>query len=160
MFKAIIILLGAMFLIGESKAEELKLLITEQEDFVSLSVLNNGLDILTVNKRMSLGRLGELELTFKNKDGKLINNLCKINSFLPEQDDFSDLFPNHIVGYAVSKERLISCFNLNPGKYILTAKYTGYKGKKSDVKSFLSNFESPEFVFLGDLKATALITID
>ncbi len=145
--------------IASAFASELSFLAQMKDGNMNFTILNNSLNIISLNKRMSLGRLGELELVFKDSDGKVFRNQCKINSNLPTSVDFIELHPNQITGYTIPLQRLKRCFNLTSDMYVMTASYKGFKGEEAELNDLLSSFSASDIVFTDELKTTVNIKV-
>ncbi|WP_213608084.1 hypothetical protein [Pseudoalteromonas sp.] len=155
--KSSIILLGLTMGIASASTSGLNFSAQKKGSNLDFTISNNSLDVISLNKRMSLGQLGELKLVFRN--GKAFENQCKINSDLPTAADFIELHPNQITGYSIPLQRLKKCFNLASDTYVMTANYKGFKGGQTELNGLLSNFSASDIVFTGELKVTGGIEV-
>lgn len=96
------------------------------DDRLRIILVNAGTQDVLVNRRLALGVPGspaEVTLVVKDASGKVRALSTKVRVDLPSEKDFVVLNPGMLVGREYPIARLISYFELGPGRYDVRAIY-------------------------------------
>ncbi|MGH8050192.1 MAG: hypothetical protein ACREPB_05980 [Arenimonas sp.] len=108
---------------GYASADELKLRVSSDKNYIYIDVTNLGDKPILLNRRMpDLGAIGDLETSYVSSEKTF--RMRGLNELHWDKTDFVEVWPMHTIGITLHKSIEKDMFGLTAGCFSMNVKYT------------------------------------